>query len=491
MTALADLIIVEKSSPRLAQVQPIPISIVISPGETIRLSAIAFDQEGRELKQVSINWQGSDPRAGTITASGVFRAGFNRGHFQDALIVTARAPAALGSSVVQASTSVSVGEFSGQLQPASIRVFPEVKEAQPFETMDLIALAVDPNGVAIPNVKFKWEMLEPVAGSISEDGRWTASEDLGSFPEAIRVSLALENQDVTDPLTTRLDVQVIDPLDLAQRVSATTLPQVISLKPAGTIRFTTMILDGAGNQIFPEGSRWETVDARAGIIYQDGNFIAGKDPGIYPDAVRVVMELPGIEDEVIAMGTVIIVDTTPPRSLASKEELPRVFIFPERVILSPGESTQVSIISPDGDVRELTDSNVSWSVVPPEVGEVSKFVTVTAHDSPGIYEDAIRAKVTLKGETGLVVQEVSATLIIRGKLDNLEITPQVATMAQGESIQFRAVAYDKSGVLLPEVSFRWNLTDPAVGEIDRGGLFTAKGRPGEYTGVIQVEATER
>ena len=475
----------------MAQVQPIPTSIVISPGETIGLSAIAFDQEGCELKQVSINWQGREPRAGAITSSGVFRAGFTRGHFRDALVVTARAPAALGSSVVQATASVTVGEFSGQLQPAIIRVFPELKEVQPLETMDLIALAVDPNGVAIPNVKFRWEMLQASAGTISEGGKWTASEGLGSFPEAKKVSLASEDQDITGSLSTSLDVQIVDPVDLAQQVTATTLPQVISLKPAETIRFTTMVLNGVGNQIFPEGHRWETVDARAGIIYQNGNFIAGKAPGIYPDAVRVVMKLPGIEGEVIATGTVIVVDTTPPRSLAAKEQLPRVSIFPERVILSPGESTQVSVISPDGDIRELTDSNVSWSVVPPEVGEVSKFVTVTAHDSPGIYEDAIRAKVTLKGEMGLVVQEVSATLIIRGKLNNVAITPQVATMAPDERIQFRAVAYDRGGVLLPNVSFRWSITDPAVGDIDGSGLFIAEGRPGEYPGAVQVEATER
>ena len=81
-------------------------------------------------------------------------------------------------------------------------------------------------------------------------------------------------------------------------------------------------------------------------------------------------------------------------------------------------------------------------------------------------------------------------MIIRDKLDRVEITPQAATLAKGERIQFRAVAYDKNGILLPDVSFRWRAAGRDAGSIDSSGLFVANGDPGDYPEAIRVEALQ-
>ena len=180
---------------------------------------------------------------------------------------------------------------------------------------------------------------------------------------------------------------------------------------------------------------------------------------------------------------VVIVETGAPR-------LTRAQPVPAHVVLSPGESTRVSIISQNGDLRSST-ANIRWSLDPPEVGEVSQFVNVTANDFPGQYEGAIRAEVTLETDEGPVTQEVSANLIIRGPLTRVEVVPPVATLPRGEKIGFRAVAYDENGILLPDAFFRWSIADPAAGKIDSSGLFTAEGRIGEYPGAVQVEAVQR
>jgi len=122
------------------------------------------------------------------------------------------------------------------------------------------------------------------------------------------------------------------------------------------------------------------------------------------------------------------------------------------------------------------------------VGEVSQFVNVTAHDFPGIYEGAIHAEVTIQTDNGPVTQEVSATLVIRDALASVQITPQAASLARGEKMQFQALAYDRNNVMLPDVFFKWKVADPAVGSIDANGLFMAKGLPGLYSGVVQVQA---
>ena len=191
-SASADIIIVEKGAPRLTRVQAIPANILLAPGETLALSALAFDQEGREIENVTITWQALDLRAGTMTPRGVFRAGFDTGTFEEAIVVTAKAPVGMGSGILQATAMVTVKEFSGELRPSSIRVFPENPDLEPGESLQLVALAVDLNGVAIPNMKFRWEMRENLAGSISQDGRLKAGESIGDFANAIEISVILE-----------------------------------------------------------------------------------------------------------------------------------------------------------------------------------------------------------------------------------------------------------------------------------------------------------
>ena len=79
---------------------------------------------------MAFSWQVLDSNAGTVTPGGVFRAGFTEGDFNDALVVTARAPVELGPGLVQAIATVTVKEFLGQLQPAVIRVFPEMVDVE-------------------------------------------------------------------------------------------------------------------------------------------------------------------------------------------------------------------------------------------------------------------------------------------------------------------------------------------------------------------------
>ena len=492
-SASADIVIVEveAGAPRLAWVQPVPAHIVLSPGETTALSSIAFDQHGTELKGVTFSWQLLESRAGTITPSGVFRAGFTEGNFNDALVVTARAPTDMGPGLVQTTASITVEEFRGQLRPASIRVFPESAEVELGENLLLVALAVDANGIGIPDMNFQWEMLGSVAGFISQDGRLTAGESIGKFPNAIKVTATPKKADESEIISTTIDVQVMDPISAIQQISATVIPQVISLRPEQRVKFTTMVLDRRGNPISPVDPRWEILDPKAGIISQDGQFRAGVEPGVYSDAVQVSMEVPGLEQRVVPVGTVIIQDVTSPASPQPQQLLPTVTIYPNRVVLSPGEQARVSIIGLNADVQALSTTNIRWSLDPPQVGEVSQYITVTAHDVPGIYEAAIRAEVTLQTESGPLTREVSATLVIRGPLENVEITPQVDTLARGEKTQFRAIAYDRNRVLLSDVYFRWKVMDPTAGTIDANGVFTAEGSPGEYPGAVQVLAIQR
>ena len=244
----------------------------------------------------------------------------------------------------------------------------------------LTALAVDANGVVIPNMDFRWEVLKPLAGSISGENRLTVASNIGAFSDAVKATLVQTEEASGGPISANLDVTVLDLGNAADRIAASVLPGVISLRPGEQIRFSTLFLDSTGNQITPVEPVWEILDSRAGTIDQRGRFTAAESPEIYVDVVRVTAGLPDTNETLVATATVAIVDVSPPAVIAPDSF--RVQIFPERVVLSPGESTRVSIISLDGDVRFLSTANVDWSLNPPEVGAVSQFVNVTAHGLP-------------------------------------------------------------------------------------------------------------
>lgn len=362
-SAFADVVIVDKGTPRLASVQPVPGYLTISPGETISLSGIAFDQQGRELEAATIRWQVADPNVGSITPSGVFRAGFTTRTFDQALVVTARSPEGMELGIVQAAVSVTVEEFDRELVPVNIVFFPDNVEVTATESLQLTALAVDANGVVIPNMDFRWEVLKPLAGSISGENRLTVASNIGAFSDAVKATLVQTEEASGGPISANLDVTVLDLGNAADRIAASVLPGVISLRPGEQIRFSTLFLDSTGNQITPVEPVWEILDSRAGTIDQRGRFTAAESPEIYVDVVRVTAGLPDTNETLVATATVAIVDVSPPAVIAPDSF--RVQIFPERVVLSPGESTRVSIISLDGDVRFLSTANVDWSLNPP------------------------------------------------------------------------------------------------------------------------------
>ena len=438
-TAAADIFILDEESAdltipsSLTSVQPIPAHVVLAPGETIALSAVAFDQHGREVRRINVSWQALDNRAGSITLSGVFRAGFTEGTYDRALVVTAQPPIGLGAGLVRTEVPVTIISLESGLRPAGIRVFPQRAELEPRESMHLVPLAIDANGVTVPDMKFKWEVLEPLAGTISSDGRFEAAGIVGTFPSAVRVTLLEPKGVPLGDISTSIDVFILDPGEAIRGLTATVLPQIISLRTEEDVRFDTMVLDRRGNLVEVSGISWVVVDPSAGTVSGSGRFTAGTEPGIFQDSIRVSMFVPSSGETLVSTATVVVVevsaiDTGPigvdPDETPEVRVFPEIAIYPERIVLSPGEEARVTLIGLGGDVAGLQSADIYWYLNPPTVADMSRSAVVTAHNSPGVHPGAIRAVVTLETEYGSVTEEVAATLIIRGSLERVRSRPK-------------------------------------------------------------------
>jgi len=498
--AFASVVISEAEPPRLAAVAPIPSSIILRPGESTTFRAVAFDQFGREMDNVTFSWLLAASAVGTITPNGVFHAGINEGSFSGAVVVEVAPQPGLDSEAVQADVDIIIlRELAGKV-PVSIRLFPENAELEPGRTRQLNAIGMDVDGNFLAGAQPQWEMVESRAGSISPTGRFTAGEPPGPYPQAILVTLPAGREG--ENITTLMDVLILEALPPAASVTLTILPQTASVLPGQIMDFVGVALDiTEGRRLEGIRVRWLTLDRLAGTVFNRGRFQASQRPGVYPDAVEARITLPAQDghaaETITARATVAIIDTSakePPTAL-----LGRISIIPKQVVLSPGESTRLGIVGLNYSERTLSDFEVQWHL-DPRLGEIAPSIGVSAGrasavvrggGSPGVHPRAIRALVTKETDEGWITREVSADLVIRGPLAAVTVGPSSVAVNSGGRVQFQAQGRDANGILLRDVILRWSLTDEKAGEIDAGGSFVAGQQLGEYPDVVKVVAVQR
>ncbi len=470
---------VERSLSRLVI---IPRQAIVPAGERVVFTAIAYDQRGRALPQLELRWSMKDNLAGSISPTGLFRAATYSGIFRDAIGVSATY--GVGGETVQLQTlaSVSIIRPLSEHDIDRVLVLPGMVQVEPGASLQLTALALDRDRVPVPNVVYTWEVLDPMAGTIDEQGQFTATEEAGSYLGAIRV-VGYKRQDRSQTAATAVSVEVSSLEGAQQPTKVNLLPQAVSLRPGDAIEFRAFVLDNRGNLFESIVANWNLRDTGAGALDSEGVFRAGSQPGTYLNLVEVTVTPLGVEPPVTLNATATVTVLQP------AEETPhllRAVISQQVLRLQPGESAQLAASAIDKSGQIIRPASIRWYVTQ-DVAEVTADGTVTALDMPGTYADAIIVEVEDQGG----VRTASATLIIVGPLARVEIVPSAITVVPNQVVQFIYAAYDANDVRLFDASAKWEVLDPAVGKIDNVGLFIASGAPGEYPDVIKVTVSQR
>lgn len=486
--ASASITITETGPSSLAKVDTVPALLVVPAGETTAIIALAYDQEGRQWRDTTFRWRVTDPKVGTISRGGIFTAGFTTGTFENAIVVEA-VDRVSGASVEDRAT-VTVIEAGQDRIPAAIRVFPSEIEVEPSGSLKLVAFAVDLNGVMVPGTPLDWELLEPRAGTVDSKGQFTASETTGNFLEALRVSISPGDLRTSDEISNVIDVRILGRRDGLVEPYVAVLPQAVTLTPDQEVKFSVVVLDSQGVRLSPVEVQWKLQHSRAGTLTPDGRFRAGDTPGTYDDLVKAHITTPDYQQgySTRVSATVIITDA----SQVPTEDglLARTVIFPGQVVLSPGEFTNIYLVGTDVNGQRLSNLRIDWSLAAPELGQITQGGRLAAGTVPGVYPDGIVALASVQTDSGTQTIETSATLIIRGPLDRVVISPTTAEVGHKGIVQFVAIAYDGNNVSIPNMLFQWEVEGSEIGEIDRRGLFIAKGPPGEYPDAVRVRAIQ-
>ena len=488
LEASADVVVSAELASRRLLVEAVPSTLPLTPGETTVVTALAYDATGRQVQDATFRWTTLSPLAGTVSARGVFRSGLGKGTFLDALEVEARSSSVSG--VARARVAVVILDAEASRRPSRIRVSPTRLEVDPGEVVQVVAFAEDTNGIILPGMRLEWSVTDQNAGAVTPLGRFTGGQVAGAFPSGIRVKLASPQNDEEAKISTAVNVRVRDETDRLRGIFAVILPQLVLVRPNQEIAFTALALDSRGNNLRPSRITWRLLDPAAGVIGANGRFRAGTTQGQYLDVLTVDMVLPSrgglVQTRATASVTIAeTLDILNPRFASSKAVL-----FPERVELSPGESFAFSVVAIDQSGKRVRNPSVAWTLSP-EVGRIAVDGRVTATGAPGIYPNSLMATITLGDQGGQVTQELLASVTIRGPLARVEVYPLKATVAPRGRAQFTGTAHDANGVVLPDVTFRWSMTDAKAGAISRDGLLRAGADVGEFLQAVKVQAMQR
>ena len=270
-------------------VHALPQRFFLSPGDRLQLRAVALNGLGELVTGTELRWDMVSEAAGSIDGEGNFIASSSPGIYTNAVQVEAFIPGEKGlvRAVDYASLVIREEEPFRRLhtmyvQPASVKI-------AAGERAILLVRAIDSRGQPVNGFETTWEVLTGEAGTVSAVGGYTAGEEPGVYPEAVRATVVQTVDDETVSKYTSVDVVVTGTL-----VGSEVHPALATLAPGKTVHFSLTGWDE--NDIHLPGLvvLWSVSDESIGDIDAFGNFTASGTPGLYQDAIRaeVIQTLP-------------------------------------------------------------------------------------------------------------------------------------------------------------------------------------------------------
>ena len=358
-----------------------PEEVSIDAGTSLGIGALGWDERGRLVPGLALEWQMANPTAGTIDKLGFFRASQTPGMYAGAIRVTGTQQTGAGTVVKEALVDVEVTQPSGEELRPRLVVLPNVARLTPGQQASFSAFAFDNRGNRITDYKVAWSAALPAAGKVSGTGEFVAGSTVGVYPHAVKAVgiQTIDGRVVTFEATAT--VSVAEPQSVRRLSFAHAPIEVVTLKPYQSNVLAAVGLDDEGAAVPQVKVEWTMADPRAGSVDPFGLFTAGAAPGIYPRAVTatVSQELDG---QLVVAEAAITVRVLGP--------LQRVEITPSPVRVLQGESVRLTAAGYDANGLRILDLRFQWSVVRPEAGAIQSDGTFTASRAPGAYAGAIK-----------------------------------------------------------------------------------------------------
>ena len=388
---------------------------------------------------------------------------------------------------VEASADIQI-VASAVSRVASVRAVPDGLTVPRGGIVVFTAVAEDAAGRFLADVDFRWRMRDPLAGTVSERGLFTAGSVSGVYTDVVEVT-AVQSTDAGELTATgAASVIVTSGFFDTSIVSVTIFPSTATVRPGERVPLRPGALGNFGGLVQDLALVWRVTDPAVGEIDQNGILTAGSTPGFYEGAVQVqARRLTGSAPPVIGTASVRIL------SLEEARGGVRAIVGPSAVVGMPGERFPLVLFAFDFQGRSVPLENVRWQVRDPSVGVVDRGRLILG-ETPGQYPASVRATGTLGGAyTGRAVSADLDVLVQRplervlGTPGEAQVVPEVVRIRLGARARVSLLYFDADGVAVTTDDVEWRF-DESIVTVDARGRASAVGPPGVYPGAISAEA---
>ena len=237
---------VEQVAVRLDAVPPaLKLSVI---GDTVRLSATAYDANDHEVASAVVDWSSSDTVVATVSDGGLVTA-VSGG--------TAEIVAVSGAASDSVAVSVAQEAFSLEVEPPSLTF------AAPGDTARLVAVVRDARGNVVSSAVVDWSSSDTVVATVSDGGLVTAVS--GGTAEIVAVSGAASDSVAVSVAQEAFSLEV-EP------------PSLTFAAPGDTARLVAVVRDARGNVVSSAVVEWSSSDTGVATV-SDGGLVTAVSGG--------------------------------------------------------------------------------------------------------------------------------------------------------------------------------------------------------------------
>ncbi|MDP6800031.1 MAG: hypothetical protein QF744_09440 [SAR202 cluster bacterium] len=373
-------IVGETRAASIATIEILPSGPTVFSGQLFRMRAIGYDEDGYVIPGVNFNWTVNDATLGSVTASGYLNVQGSPGMFTKSISVTGRWR---GETMVE-HINVKVLEARPGAEDMTVQVLPQRFHIDNGDNMQLRAVALNGLGELIPGTQLRWSVDEPIAGSITGTGMFTAGVAPGIYTEAVRVEAIIRGESGVIHAADFASVIVRGESETRRLDRVVGRPGHIVLSPGGRSILVARAFDSEGNSADKVEFRWMMTDEAAGVIDNNGSFRASSRSGVYPSSAKVIATQDVGGEQLIRSASVDVIITG---------TLTVAGIEPAAPSVSQGESVHFSAVGTDENGTLLPGLVVRWRLADDAIGHIDALGNFTAEGRPGLYENAIVATV--------------------------------------------------------------------------------------------------
>ena len=350
------------------------------------------------------------------------------------------------------------------------------------------ATANDSAGRFLADVRFEWRMRDPLAGTVTKSGVFTAGSVPGDYSDSIEVIAVQEVEGNEFTTVDTASVVVTTGFLDTSIVSVAVFPSSATARPGERLPMRAAAIGNLGGLVQDLEFFWRVLDPDVGEIDRNGILTVGDKPGLYEGVVEVqARSLGGSGAPVLGRATV--------RILSDEEasEGVRAIIGPSAVIGRSSARIPLVLLSFDFQGRPVKVEEVVWEVVDPLVGTVDERGRLVLGSVPGPYPGSVRATARLGGaysgrtvtaQLDVIVQPPLGD-ILQGAHGVAQIVPGDIRLKRGETLRLSALYFDESGRAVTDETLPWD-SDPNVVTVDDRGRVTAVGPPGTYRDAVRA-----